>query len=270
MRTNKHYGSPEDKSFIGDIVRYIDSHGGLKDWEKDLLINRITVPTAGLDSPEVLRAMEGTSEAAPQQPSEVPDPNPANDEPSNPAPLPLSIAKDDDGHFCIAIDRRKWKIMRHGIIGNGAADREDFHQAASELVDNALPFSDAGLERTILADDLISAQGESAKYRLAMLYRSKVDKSLGEVAYSAYCDSLPSSEAKQPEWSDVGYKFAWESAANASYLSVGLHPNDINKEIQIVAARKRLQLLRSPFLTSGSVDTVAANIAAIAGPTPQT
>ena len=186
------------------------------------------------------------------------------------APLPLSIAKDDDGHFCIAIDRRKWKIMRHGIIGNGAADREDFHQAASELVDNALPFSDAGLERTILADDLISAQGESAKYRLAMLYRSKVDKSLGEVAYSAYCDSLPSSEAKQPEWSDVGYKFAWESAANASYLSVGLHPNDINKEIQIVAARKRLQLLRSPFLTSGSVDTVAANIAAIAGPTPQT
>ena len=186
------------------------------------------------------------------------------------APLPLSIAKDDDGHFCIAIDRRKWKIMRHGIIGNGAADREDFHQAASELVDDALPFSYAGPERTIRADDLISAQGESAKYRLAMFYRSKVDKSLGEVAYSAYCDSLPSSEAKQPEWSDVGYKFAWESAANASYLSVGLHPNDINKEIQIVAARKRLQLLRSPFLTSGSVDTVAANIAAIAGPTPQT
>ena len=78
------------------------------------------------------------------------------------APLPLSIAKDDDGHFCIAIDRRKWKIMRHGIIGNGAADREDFHQAASELVDDALPFSYAGPERTIRADDLISAQGESA------------------------------------------------------------------------------------------------------------
>jgi len=190
--------------------------------------------------------------------------------PDTTKPLTMSITRDDDGHMCIAIADRKWKIMRHGIIGNGAADRDDFHRAASELVDNALPFSDAGIERTIRADDLISAQGESAKYRLAMLYRSKVDRSLGEVAYSAYCDSLPSSEAKQPEWSDVVYKFAWESAANASYLSVGLHPNDINKEIQIVAARKRLQLLRSPFLTSGSVDTVAANIAAIAGPTPQT
>ena len=185
------------------------------------------------------------------------------------APLPLSIAKDDDHHFCIAIAGRKWKIMRHGIIGNGAADREDFHQAASELVDDALPFSDAGPERTIRADDLISAQGESAKYRLAMLYRSKVDKSLGEVAYSAYCDALPSSEAKQTEWKDVVYKGSWESAANASYLSVGLHPNEINQELQIVAARKRMQLLRSVYVSSANIGTVAAEISAIAGPTPQ-
>jgi len=275
MRNHKHYGTPQDTSFIGDIVRCIAEHGGLRDWEKDLLINRITAPIDEPESPEVLRAKEGISKPAAHEPADMPTPNTAPSAsvarmPDTTKPLTMSITRDDDGHMCIAIADRKWKIMRHGIIGNGAADRDDFHRAASELVDNALPFSDAGLERTILADDLISAQGESAKYRLAMLYRSKVDRSLGEVAYSAYCDSLPSSEAKQPEWSDVVYKFAWESAANASYLSVGLHPNDINKEIQIVAARKRLQLLRSPFLTSGSVDTVAANIAAIAGPTPQT
>ena len=269
MRNHKHFGTPQDTSFIGDIVRFIADHGGLKDWEKDLLINRITIPTTGLDSPEVLRAMEGTSEPYHQQPSEVPEPTPAQDAPSNPAPCPLSIVKDNDGHFCIAIADRKWKIMRHGIIGNGQADREEFHQAASKLADSALPFSDAGIERTIRADDLISASGESASYRMAMAYRSKVDMSLGEVAYDAYCASLPSSEAKQPEWNDVVYKFAWESAANAAYLSVGLHPNEINKEIQIVAARKRMQLLRSPFLTSGNIDTVAANISAIAGPTPQ-
>ncbi len=183
------------------------------------------------------------------------------------APLPLSIAKDDDGHFCIAIAGRKWKIMRHGIIGNGSADREYFHQEASKLADDALPFSDVGIELTIRADDLISAQGESAKYRLAMLYRSRVDKSLGEVAYSAYCDALPSSAAKQPEWKDVVYKGSWESAANAAYLSVGLHPNEINQELQIVAARKRMQLLRSVYVSTSNIGSVAAEIAAIAGPT---
>lgn len=107
------------------------------------------------------------------------------------APLPISIAKDDDGHFCIAIDGRKWKIMRHGIIGNGAADREDFHQAASELVDNALPFSDAGLERVVLSSDLLSLADDARAYRSAMNYRASVWKSLGEVMYDAYCQSLP-------------------------------------------------------------------------------
>lgn len=270
MRNHKHCGTPQDTSLIGDIVRYIDGHGGFKDWEKDLLINRITVPTAGLDSPEVLRAMEGTSEAAPQQPSEVPDPNQAQDAPSNPAPLPISIAKDDDGHFCIAIAGRKWKIMRHGIIGNGAADREDFHQAASELADNALPFSDAGLERVVLASDLLSLADDARAYRSAMNYRASVWKSLGEVMYDAYCQSLPSSEAKQPTWAEVVNRYAWDNAANAVYLSVGLDPADINRELQIVAARKRMQLLRSVYVSSSNIGTVAAEIAAIAGPTPQT
>ena len=267
MRNHKHFGTPHDTSFIGDIVRFIADHGGLKDWEKDLLINRITIPTTGLDSPEVLRAMEGTSEPYHQQPSEVPDPN--QDAPSNPAPCPLSIVKDDEGHFCIAIADRKWKIMRHGIIGNGQSDREEFHQAASKLAESALPFSDGGIERTILADDLITAQGESGRYRMAMLYRSRVDMSLGEVAYSAYCASLPWSEEKQPEWNNVVTKFAWESAGNAAYLSVSLHPNEISKEIQIVAARKRMLMLKRINAAGHDIGNVTADIAAIAGPTPQ-
>ena len=186
------------------------------------------------------------------------------------APLPLSIAKDDDGHFCIAIDGRKWKIMRHGIIGNGAADREDFHQAASELVDDALPFSDSGLERVVLSSDLLSLADDARAYRSAMNYRASVWKSLGEVMYDAYCQSLPSSDAKQPTWAELVTRYAWDNAANAVYLSVGLDPADINRELQIVAARKRMQLLRSVYVSSSNIGTVAAEIAAIAGPTPQT
>ena len=127
MRNHKHYGTPQDTSFIGDIVRFIAEHGGLKEWEKDLLINRITVPTAGLDSPEVLRAMEGTSEPAAHEPADMPTPNGVTSAsvartPDTTEPLTMSITRDDEGHMCIAIADRKWKIMRHGIIGNGKAD----------------------------------------------------------------------------------------------------------------------------------------------------
>jgi len=133
MRNHKHYGTPQDTSFIGDIVRFIAEHGGLKDWEKDLLINRITVPTAGLDSPEVLRAMEGTSEPTPQKPSEVPDLNPAQDAPSNPAPCPLSIIQEADDTFSVVIGDRKWPIANCGTIGHTIADGDEFQSAMKKV-----------------------------------------------------------------------------------------------------------------------------------------
>lgn len=42
MRKYPHYGTANDNSFIGDIVRFIDQHAHLKPFEKDLLVNRIT------------------------------------------------------------------------------------------------------------------------------------------------------------------------------------------------------------------------------------
>ena len=42
MRKYPHYGTANDNSFIGDIVRAIDQHEHLKPFEKDLLVNRIT------------------------------------------------------------------------------------------------------------------------------------------------------------------------------------------------------------------------------------
>jgi len=187
--------------------------------------------------------------------------------PDTTEPLTMSITRDDDGHMCIAIADRKWKIMRHGIIGNGSADREEFHQAASDLVDNELPFSDAGLESVVLSSQLLEMKDQSRAYRNAMRYRAAITKSLGEVMYGAYCDSLPSSEPKQPAWEDVVYKYSWETAATAAYLSVGLDPENINHELQIVAARKRMQLLRSVYVSTSNIGTVAAEISAIAGPT---
>lgn len=269
MRNHKHFGTPQDTSFIGDIVRFIAEHGGLKDWEKDLLINRITIPTTGLDSPEVLRAMEGTSEPYPQQPSEVPDPN--QDAPSNPAPCPLSIVKDDDGHFCIAIAERKWKIMRHGIIGNGHSDREDFHQAASEAAGCPLPFGDIGVETTVGISELDRLRETDYAHKEAIRYRSAVDKPLGQIAYDAWASYMLLAKEEHPSWDALNSveTTAWEWAALTAYLSVGLDPSEINKEIQIVAARKRMLLLKRINASVYDIGNVAADIAAIAGPTPQ-
>lgn len=52
MRKHPHYGTANDNSFIGDIVRFIDQHAHLKPFEKDLLVNRITERYTG-DSVEV-------------------------------------------------------------------------------------------------------------------------------------------------------------------------------------------------------------------------
>ncbi len=248
MRTNKNYGSPEDNSFIGDIVRYIDGHGGLKDWEKDLLINRITVPTAGLESPEVLRAMEGTSEAAPQQPSEVPDPNQAQDAPPNPAPLPLSIAKDDDGHFCIAIDGRKWKIYRHGIIGINETERREFADAAKKAAGRELEFT-TDTEVTVPYGRHSYLLGRDHEYKKLLASRGSTDKSLGQIAYEYFQssdalrgESVPMSWDELPK--DGPVCAAWECLGAACYHSAGSWPDDIEKTIQVLASRRRLQLLK--------------------------
>lgn len=41
------YGSENDNSYVGDIVRFIDGHPGLKPFEKDLFVNRLTVKSDG-------------------------------------------------------------------------------------------------------------------------------------------------------------------------------------------------------------------------------
>ena len=75
MRNHKHFGTPQDTSFIGDIVRFIAEHGGLRDWEKDLLINRVTAPIDEPEAPEVVRAKEGISQPAAHEPADMPTPN---------------------------------------------------------------------------------------------------------------------------------------------------------------------------------------------------
>jgi hypothetical protein len=208
MRTHKHYGTPQDNSFIGDIVRCIAEHGGLRDWEKDLLINRITAPIDEPESPEVLRAKEGILQPAAHEPADMPTPNGAPSAsvartPDTTEPLIMSITRDDDGHMCIAISDRKWKIMRHGIIGNGAADREEFHQAASDLVDNALPFSDAGLERVVLWSEL----GRAIRLKQVLQNRDALPKiprkTLGKSHMRRSVSTSPSSESSQA-WELLG------------------------------------------------------------------
>jgi len=187
------------------------------------------------------------------------------------APLPLSIAKDDDGHFCIAIADRKWKIMRHGIIGNGKADREEFHQAASDLVDNALPVSDAGIETVVLSSEWLENFNARYFYNTSKNYRVNLKMTLGQVAYEAFAGSCHSDPVEHPGWDELGEieKGKWEVAGQAAYLSIGLDPSEINRELQVLAARKRMLLLRSVYCGTTGIGNVASDIALIAGPTPQ-
>lgn len=47
MRKHPFYGTEHDNSYIGDIIRFIDEHAGLRPHEKDVLVNRLTErPTA--------------------------------------------------------------------------------------------------------------------------------------------------------------------------------------------------------------------------------
>lgn len=248
MRNHKHYGTPQDTSFIGDIVRFIAEHGGLKDWEKDLLINRITVPTAGLDSPEVLRAMEGTSESAPQQPSEVPDPNPANDAPSNPAPCPLSIIQEEDDTFSVVIGDRTWKICRHGIIGINETERREFVAASEKAAGRELEFT-TDIEVTVPYGRHSYLQGRDHEYKKLLASRGSTDKSLGQIAYEYFQssdalrgESVPMSWDELPK--DGPVCAAWECLGAACYHSAGSWPDDIEKTIQVLASRRRLQLLK--------------------------
>jgi len=189
--------------------------------------------------------------------------------PDDASPLNMTITKDDDGCFFIAIGDRKWKIMRHGIIGNGKADREEFHQAASDLVDNALPVSDAGPERVVLWSELEELFDSSRFYKISMRYRKSLEMTLGQVAYEAFVSTSPSSEHQAWELLGGIEKGRWEVAGQAAYLSIGLDPSEINRELQVLAARKRMLLLRSVYCGTTGIGNVASDIALIAGPTPQ-
>lgn len=185
--------------------------------------------------------------------------------------LTMSITRDDDGHMCIAIADRKWKIMRHGIIGNGKADREEFHQAASDLVDNELPFSDAGIETVILSSEWLENYDARCFYHTSKNYRVNLQMTLGQVAYEAFAGSYHSDPVGHPAWAELGEieKGKWEVAGQAAYLSIGLDPSEINRELQVLAARKRMLLLRSVGVWGTDIQKTASEIALIAGPTPQ-
>jgi len=143
MRNHKHYGTPEDNSFIGDIVRYIDGHGGFKDWEKDLLFNRLT---EAVTADEVDHARANHNVPTVQVPAEVPElcawnarpkdeetPLKTQDAPSNPAPCPLSIIQEADDTFSVVIGDRKWPIANCGTIGHTIADGDEFQSAMKKV-----------------------------------------------------------------------------------------------------------------------------------------
>jgi hypothetical protein len=184
------------------------------------------------------------------------------------APLPMTITKDDDGCFFIAIGDRKWKICRPGIIGKSEKDRRDFRSVFQKECGFDLDFSD-DIESTISFRRKESLEHGYGKYQELQMSRGNTDKSLGQIAYECFQSStlgLPSA----PAWADVPegslVRAEWERLGDICYHSVGTF-DDIEKEIQVRATRKRLQLLRDTgrFALKESTD-VASFLSLVAGP----
>lgn len=164
------------------------------------------------------------------------------------APLPLSIAKDDDGHFCIAIDGRKWKIYRHGIIGINETERREFADAAKKAAGCELEFT-TDIEVTVPYGRHSYLLGRDHEYKKLLASRGSTDKSLGQIAYEYFQssdalrgESVPMSWDELPK--DGPVCAAWECLGAACYHSAGSWPDDIEKTIQVLASRRRLQLLK--------------------------
>ncbi len=174
-------------------------------------------------------------------------PAPSQDAPPH-APCPLSIVQEADDTFSIVIGDQKWKICRHGIIGINETERREFVAASENAAGRELEFT-TDIEVTVPYGRHSYLQGRDHEYKKLLASRGSTDKSLGQIAYEYFQssdalrgESAPMSWDELPK--DGPVCAAWECLGAACYYSAGSWPDDIEKTIQVLASRRRLQLLK--------------------------
>jgi hypothetical protein len=169
---------------------------------------------------------------------------------SEDAPCPIQITKEANRTFSVVIGGKSWPIGSYGTIGHTVQDGEDFQKALLQHGSVAhaggpyvvrIPSTDE-----IWSDKVSTKEHQARLARLsrefehAMKARGGVGKSVGQIAYEGFYEhqSAPLYEALPPE-----EQLKWELAGTRAFTWMSVVPEEIEKEIQIIAGRKRLQIL---------------------------
>jgi len=169
---------------------------------------------------------------------------------SEAAPCPIQITKEANRTFSVVIGGKSWPIGSYGTIGHTVQDGEDFQKALLQHGSVAhaggpyvvrIPSTDE-----IWSDKVSTKEHQARLARLsrefehAMKARGGVGKSVGQIAYEGFYEhqSAPLYESLPQE-----EQLRWELAGTRAFTWMSVVPEEIEKEIQIIAGRKRLQIL---------------------------
>jgi len=169
---------------------------------------------------------------------------------SEDAPCPIQITKEANRTFSVVIGGKSWPIGSYGTIGHTVQDGEDFQKALLQHGSVAhaggpyvvrIPSTDE-----IWSDKVSTKEHQARLARLsrefehAMKARGGVGKSVGQIAYEGFYEhqSAPLYDALPQE-----EQLKWELAGTRAFTWMSVVPEEIEKEIQIIAGRKRLQIL---------------------------
>jgi hypothetical protein len=169
---------------------------------------------------------------------------------SEDAPCPIQITKEANRTFSVVIGGKGWPIGSYGTIGHTVQDGEDFQKALLQHGSVAhaggpyvvrIPSTDE-----IWSDKVSTKEHQARLARLsrdfehAMKARGGVGKSVGQIAYEGFYEhqSAPLYESLPQE-----EQLRWELAGTRAFTWMSVVPEEIEKEIQIIAGRKRLQIL---------------------------
>ena len=166
------------------------------------------------------------------------------------APCPIQITQEKDRTFSVVINGKRWPIGSYGTIGHTVQDGEDFQKALllhGSVAHAGGPYVVRIPSTEEIWSDKVSTKEHqqrlcrlSREFEHAMKARGGVGKSLGQIAYEGFNDRMSS-----PIYDAIPQeeKMKWERAGTRAFTWLSLVPEEIEKEIQIIAGRKRLLIL---------------------------
>jgi len=169
---------------------------------------------------------------------------------SEDAPCPIQITKEENRTFSVVIGGKSWPIGSYGTIGHTVQDGEDFQKALLQhgsIAHAGGPYVVRIPSTDEIWSDKVSTKEHQARlarlsreFEHAMKARGGVGKSVGQIAYEGFYEhqSAPLYDALPQE-----EQLKWELAGTRAFTWMSVVPEEIEKEIQIIAGRKRLLIL---------------------------